>query len=135
MRGSDVRVTPRLMRLDVVSLDEREFARFYKVDPSTILPVLGVAAKRGSLTIGAGGVVHGNDGRVWGFLDILPGRAPKTTLRILLRFLRDRAADGIKEIRVTRDASLSTSGPLLMRLGFTKTDETYEDKEVWIWRA
>jgi hypothetical protein len=56
-------------------------------------------------------------------------------LRILLRFLRDRAADGIKEIRVTRDASLSTSEPLLMRMGFIKTDETYEDKEVWIWRA
>jgi L-amino acid N-acyltransferase YncA len=53
----------------------------------------------------------------------------------MLRFLRERKAEGVREIYVTRDSSYSTSEALLQRLGFKKTDETYEDKEVWKWQA
>ena len=123
------------MKLEVVPLSEGELARFYKVDTRSISPILGLAGKRGALTIGAGGIVHGNDGRVWGFLDILPGKAPKIAFRHMRRFLVDRRAEGVREIHVTRDDSFSTSEALLKRLGFTKTDETYESKEVWVWRA
>lgn len=123
------------MRLDVVPLTQREMARFYKVNPDAISPALGLAGKRGALTIGAGGIVHGNDGRVWGFLDILPGKQTPMAFRHMLRFLRERKAEGVREIYVTRDSSYSTSEALLQRLGFEKTDETYEDKEVWKWQA
>jgi hypothetical protein len=120
-----------MRKLKIVPLTEREMARFYKIS----IPAVGYAAKRGLLTVAAGGIILGNDGRHWGFIDFLPSARTPLIYKYILTFLRERKEDGVREIYVTRDSSFTTSEALLMRAGFTKTDETFEDREVWLWRA
>ena len=120
-------------RIEVVPLDPKQIARFYK--NGIELDAIGFAGKSGSLTFAVGGVTIGIDGRVWGFLDCLPTKATPLIYRYMRRFLEERKADGLTEIYVVRDSSLSTSQALLTRAGFIKTDEKYKDEEVWVWRA
>lgn len=118
-------------KIEVVPLTEAEMARFYKMP----LTALGYAGKRGMLTVAAGGIILGKDGRHWGFIDFLPsGRTPLIG-KYVRSFLRKVKEDGVTEIFVTRDATFATSERLLAWAGFTKTDETYENREVWVWRA
>jgi hypothetical protein len=118
-------------KIEVVPLDEREMERFYKMS----IPAVGYAGRVGIKTVAAGGIVRGEDGRHWGFIDFLPSGRTPLIYRYVLRFLSDMREDGVREIYVTRDSTFSTSEAFLTRAGFNKTEEIYEDKEVWVWRA
>jgi hypothetical protein len=118
-------------KIKVVPLTEREMQRFYKIP----LTAFGYAGKRGVLTVAAGGIIRGEDGRHWGFIDFLPSGKTALMGKYIRRFLRDAKKDGVAEIFVTRDASFPSSERLLAWAGFTKTEETYESREVWVWRA
>ena len=120
-------------KIEVVPLEPKQIARFYK--NGFEIDAIGFAGKRGALTFVVGGITLGNDGRVWGFLDCLPSKETPLIYRYLVRFLKERRADGVTEVYVVRDSSLHTSQALLLRAGFTKTDEKYQDEEVWVWRA
>jgi hypothetical protein len=87
------------------------------------------------VTVAAGGILIGDDNRVWGFIDLRPCARTPLLYRYVKRFLEERKEDGVKEIYVTRDASIETSEEFLKRIGFHKTNEILEGNEVWIWRA
>lgn len=130
---ASLRVGMQARKIEVVPLDPKQVARFYK--NGVEIDTIGLAGKSGYLTFVVGGITLGNDGRMWGFLDCLPTRRTPLIYRYMKRFLEERRADGVKEIYVVRDSSLSTSQALLTRAGFIKTDEKYQDEEVWVWRA
>jgi hypothetical protein len=123
----------KIRKVKPVPLTEREMTRLYKVPVSG--PVIGIAGRRGMITVAAGGLLIGDDSRVWGFIDLHPCARTPLLYRYVKRFLQERKEDGVKEIYVTRDASIETSEEFLKRIGFSKTNETLEGNEVWIWRA
>lgn len=122
-----------IRKVKPVRLTDREMSRFYGYPFSG--PVLGVAARRGLLTVALGGIFVADDGKVWGFIDIHPTARFRGLFRHTKRFLDGCREDGVKEINVTRDEAFSTSENFLSRLGFVRTEETFEGKEVWKWRA
>jgi len=121
------------LKAEIVPLTEKELERFYKIPID--FPVVGEAMRKGRLTVGVSGITIGKDGRFWAFLDILDGHQSPAIFRRVIRFLKARKADGMSEVYVTREPAFKTSEAFLTRIGFTKTDETLEDKEVWVWRA
>jgi hypothetical protein len=123
----------KIRKVKPIPLTEREMTRIYKVPISGTFR--GLAGRRGMITVAAGGILVGDDGRVWGFIDLHPCARTPLLFRYVMRFLEECKEDGVKEIYVTRDASFETSEEFLTRIGFSKTTETFEDKEVWIWRA
>lgn len=119
--------------IEVRPLDAREMFRFYGRD--VVQPFAGYAARRGERTVAIGGLTHGTDGQVWGFIDFKPGYR----LRLIYRYMRkllDWAADnGIREIKVSRDRTLYTSENLLTRAGFQRAGYEIEGHEIWIWKS
>lgn len=117
----------------VRDIDEREVFRFYGRVP--VLPFKGFAARDGFRTVAIGGLYEGTDGKVWGFIDFKPGYRLRAIYRYMLKVLAWARAEGIDEIRVSRDVTLFTSEPLLRRAGFDRSDEQVEGYEIWIWRS
>lgn len=121
------------MRLNIVPLDGREAARFFRSSIGTA--VRGVAARDGRRTVIVGGILLGDDGRHWGFMDFRPGYATPLMLKHIKRFLAELRAEGAPAIYVAREETFPGSRQLLTRCGFSKTDEILEDREVWAWRC
>lgn len=118
--------------IEVKPLDERELHRFY--GRFVVQPIRGYAARSGFRTVALGGLTVDASGRVWGFIDFKPGYRLKAIYKYMLRLLDEARADGIPEIWVSRNTELDTSERLLTRGGFTKSDETIDDHELWVWR-
>lgn len=118
--------------IEVRDLDEREVFRFYGRVP--VLPFKGFAARDGFRTVALGGLYTGTDGGVWGFIDFKPGYRLRAIYRYMLKLLAWAKGEGIHEIRVSRDVTLFTSGPLLTRAGFEREAEI-DGHEIWIWRS
>jgi hypothetical protein len=115
----------------VKDIDEREMFRFY--GRALLVPFKGFAARDGFRTVAIGGLYLGTDGKVWGFIDFKPGYRLRAIYRYMLKILDWAENEGIPEIRVSRDVTLFTSGPLLTRAGFERDGEI-EGHEIWIWR-
>lgn len=120
--------------IEVKPLDQEEVYRFYKGTFRFTVPVLGYAARKGLLTVGIGGIWQEIDGRVWGFIAFKPGYRRRILYRYMLRLLAEAEETGVPEIYVVRDHTFDTSERLLLRGGFTKTEEKISDYEVWVWK-
>ena len=121
------------MTLKIVPLDGREAARFFYRSIGSA--VRGIAARRGQRTVVVGGVIRGDDGRHWAFMDFRPGYATPLMMRHIRRFLVELKKEGAPPIYAARDECLSSSRQLLERCGFTRTEETIDGREVWIWQC
>lgn len=120
------------MTLDIVPLDGREAARYFRHNLGSA--IRGIAARSGRRTVIVGGILLGDDGRHWGFMDFRAGFATPLMLKHIKRFLADLKAEGAPAIFVAREASFAGSQQLLERCGFTRTDETIDGREVWSWQ-
>lgn len=121
------------MTLSVVPLDGREAARFFRQNVGNA--IRGVAARSGKRTVIVGGILLGDDGRHWGFMDFRPGYATPLMLKHIKRFLKELRAEGAPAVYVAREESFPGSQQLLERCGFSRTEETIDGREVWIWRC
>lgn len=117
------------MRVQELTADE--FVRFYGCRLEQ--EFWGYAARDGAKTIALGGLLKGDDGRWWAFLDQMPTRRGGYLYKYARSAMRRAAEDGLSEVFVLRDHRFSSSEGLLRRLGFEPTGETLNDFEVWKW--
>lgn len=121
--------------LDIVKADDIDFVRFFK------LPVLetwwtGYCIKKGKLVKAIGGVVFGDDGRYFAFMDLRGAGRQPLVFRRVWRFLREELTpEGIEELYVMCDESYPQASRFLERLGFKPTDEFIGEERVWVWRT
>lgn len=121
------------MKLEIRELDPAELYRFFRL--SVEGPVFGYAARDGIKTVAIGGVLFDEGGRAWTFLDFLPGRRGPWLYRYARKTLEIARELALESVSAVRDEQFSSSERLLTRLGFRRTDETIDGKEVWIWLA
>lgn len=120
------------MALSIVPLDGREASRFFRHHLGSA--IRGVAARDGLRTVIVGGILLGDDGRHWGFMDFRAGYATPLMLKHIKRFLAELKSEGAPAVYVAREARFEGSQRLLECCGFTRTDETIDGREVWTWQ-
>lgn len=99
-------------------------------------PALAWVGESGGEVVGTGVLgFHGGCG--WLFFDTGKpcGGAGLVAVRWARKLLQTAVALGVDRVHVTRDDRFATSEKLLRLLGFEKTDETFQNQEVWVWHS
>jgi RimJ/RimL family protein N-acetyltransferase len=112
--------------------DDIDFARYFQGMQVTTRWV-GRAMRRGRLIAGFGGLLETNDGEWLAFLEVPAEERKPHVYRHVLAAFSEAKALGARRITAWCDTTIPGAEKLMKRLGFEKTDEIIEDKEVWAW--
>ncbi|SCW39028.1 hypothetical protein SAMN02927900_01290 [Rhizobium mongolense subsp. loessense] len=112
--------------------DDIDFARYFGGMHVTGRWV-GRALRRGRLIAGFGGLLEVKDAEWFAFLEVPAGDRKPHVYRHVLAAFAEAKAQGAKRITAWCDTSIPGAEKLMNRLGFKKTDEIMQEKEVWAW--
>jgi len=120
---------------EITKASDTDFIRFFKL-PGLETWWTGYCVKDGKLVKAIAGVVFGDDGRYFAFMDLRgAGRFPLVFRRIW-RFLNHELQEhGVEELYAVCDEAYPNARKFLDRLGFEETSEVIGKDKVWIWRA
>lgn len=111
---------------------ELDFVRFYRVAPPPRNDWIGWVLKNGSFVKSIAGVAKSHDGRYFGFMDLSKAARYPLIFRKFKKSINIVAEElGLTEIFVTCDKRYERAEEFLIHLGFTETDEVFEDQKVW----
>lgn len=91
------------------------------------------AMRKGRLVAGMGGVLEIEPG-VWvGFLEVPAHERRPSLYRHVIDMLNAAKESGAVKIKTWCDDSIPRAEAMMRKLGFVPTDETIDDKVVWVW--
>lgn len=122
--------------MNIEPLRARDFAQFAMGKgvnvPANTIPI-GYSAWINGQIVGIGCLVSDQEGRAWAVVEVEPELMGRGMIlhRLAKRFLTRVARIGMT-VYALRNDDLNTSERWLTRLGFRKTDEVMNEREVWV---
>ena len=89
--------------------------------------------RKGRLVAGMGGLLEVEPGLWIGFLEVPEGERRPSIYRHVIEMLAAAKEAGAVKIKTWCDHSIPRAEAMMVKLGFSPTDETIDDKVVWAW--
>jgi hypothetical protein len=116
----------------ILPASDVDFARYYGGIEVTGRWV-GRAMWRGRMIAGFGGLIETEVGEWVAFLEVPREERKPHIYRHALAAFADARQEGARVVKAWCDATIPGAEKLMKRLGFRPTEETMDDKVVWIW--